>query len=382
MGVALTNPNDRRRINGMARLVKKSRDAGKPISPENVVKMYMQFRSEGRGFPTLRDTVYNDLGMSDTKRTGKKLARNAAGVPLVFANAFSSNLSEADKTARRKEYGKIKRAIVKAMVEADPAGYKSARRLLHFNGKGQAPTYGKVAYSKRALGGKANRYLVKIKKGPALYSSTLPENAARLDTERPTRRLFNKFNYTPQAVNEYGVKYYNEESQEIHKAMGVSPKKSTRLQPFQDHSPAGYEFPNGKKYSSRFGGQTDRWRSVYGLGLPADEGKAKRKAMKELQAYRAPTIAKLRKEIRQEARKGEKYVVGIPGIDGAQYLMSGARSNPGIFGGVALTNPGIFGGVALTNPTVEGTVDYVKYALPIAAGAGVGVLAHYYLVPM
>jgi hypothetical protein len=322
MGVALTNPNDRRRLNLMARALVKSQGTSHPYSAADVVALWLKNKTNS----AFRENVLGgELGLS-VKGKRERYAKgsfNGETMPAVFAAAFK-NAQEmaadpngaAKAKARRKAYAQAKRDIALELESQGGPKYKFSRKLKHFNGKGVAPTYEEVSYAKRLLGSKASRYLLKAKKGAAVaYTSTLPKNAERKGKAQRTRRLFNRFEYTPKGVNVATIREWNKRHQEQRPAPGQTSRKFEPKEQLITR--------NGKTYSVVFSDQLRSW---------------------------------------ENQKK--------------------AKSNPGIFGGVALTNPGIFGGVALTNPTVEGTVDYVKYALPIAAGAGVGVLAHYYLVPM
>jgi hypothetical protein len=271
-------------------------------------------------------------------------------MPIVFANAKAY-------PGAAKEYAQAKRDIALEFETQGGPKYKDSRKLLHFNGKGKPPTYGTVSYSKRLLGSKAGRYLLKAKKGPQLYSSSQAKNAGRLDQPLKARKIFGKIDYAPQGINEAGIQDLNSRRVKARKRMIASGQiqagQSSRID-FTNKTPKGRAL--NKPYSVAFRDQLDQWSALSGVSKEA-RGAAT--------AATTEAMAKERLAIRAAARKPK-----------------GPRSNPGIFGGVALTNPGIFSGVALTNPTVEGTVSYVKYAVPVMAAAGVGGLAHFYIVPI
>lgn len=134
MGIALSNPNDRRRGNAIARAVV----AGKVASAEEGVALWNELKSTKK----FREAV----GMPRRAESG------------AFLNVMGKELPKTSKETRN-ALAKAKRAVAKAFAAADPEKY--AARKLHPGAKK------KTSYAGRLMAGKARRYLKKGKKTTA-----------------------------------------------------------------------------------------------------------------------------------------------------------------------------------------------------------------------
>lgn len=303
MGIALENPNDRRALNAMARAVVK-----KGISPEDAVAMMFSGRSADG---------------SREARIGLKAFRAQAGLPAVGNNAnklggvqvargvaAGAKMSKAEKKAAKLKYAAAKRQIA-ALMESH-AGYKKG-------------------YAKRALAGKARRYLSKAKR----------MEVVRVVSPRNPRGLA-----TP--VYAFGRKTpYNIVT--IPAVRAADAERVTRRA-------AG----GGKQ------GEHATMRHIVG-SLKRGTGKG----FKDLQRTKKPTVAKA-----QKARSAAQ-IAATERMLAANKAKRGAKaaSNPGIFGG------GMFGGIALENPSLLGTVPVLKYGAITGAAAAGGLFVHYKAVP-
>ena len=178
MGVALTNPNDRRRINMLTRIAQKA-DA----DPSELVSQWLasaaKYKTDKGGMAKAHDELLAKYGLPARAAKGERGKGFAEQFgPNGAITKYQRNTSKEEKRARTRGRAKLRREIALEFESQGGKGYKDQKRVIRFeNGK---PVFGAVAYHKRALGSKADRYLLKAKRsaGPT-YTSNLPENAAR-----------------------------------------------------------------------------------------------------------------------------------------------------------------------------------------------------------
>lgn len=116
----------------------------------------------------------------------------------------------------------------------------------------------------------------------------------------------------------------------------------------------------GDNRRSRYDGNKDKRRGPYASSARAARVKAAQPLIK--------------------SQTREQRLANLEKARAAKAARRAARTNPGVFGGLALTNSG-FGGLAVSNPSREETFAYLKSAGILAGGAAAGGFAHFLIVP-
>ena len=285
MAIALDNPNDRRRINKLARLVVKE-----GMSPKAAVALW-----EGeKSVPAKqRDPRLRRAAKSQNKAMWAAIER-------------APKLSKAQKAQRSDEYAKAKRAVAKEFAKLD--GYATSER----NVRGGVIS---TPYATRAVGSKAKRYYSHSKKNNR-YQKGGPLGAYQTVNVSNIRK-----------ANKIRRKYFNEH--------GQGARSAHILQQFRSgQSTADMGYPlvdwNAKNWTKQAGG----WGTSY---KPSANS---RKWINFLKSHKGSGLSM--------KQLGAKY-------------RSGARSNPGVFGALALENP-----------RIQGVQSAAMYAGTVAAGAAAG----------
>ena len=300
VGLALTNPNDRRRINAAARAHVKT-----GASIQSLVKMITDGKSA--------KAIKKKHGIYVPVNTGAKQKS------LEAAIAAGAGMSEEEKNDRREALARARQRIASALD-----GKK---------GYGPSTTYsfGKKktrSYSSRALGSQAARYRVKAKKAKS-----------RVSKKGKTYKVFGKV----------------------------------------------YPYPAGKvvkKYASDRDVRRKQLGQGYGHGradMPQDMFK------------RYPTKGAASKPKAATGRSASG--AGKGWMTRASAIYKGARGNltwkeaqerarqfPTVQAALAVSNPGVFGGLALTNPAYD-FMGFAKYSATALIAGGVSYKIHEIAVP-
>lgn len=140
MSLALENPNDRRRINMLARVAHKTGESPKALVAEWLATKNLPKKQRPAKF----------------QMTSLGSAMVAAGGGKAF---FAANKKRKQSAAEKAAYAKSKREVASAFAEMDPEHYKVQ------NG----PFGRKKSYASRALAGHGRRYLLKRKREAASF---------------------------------------------------------------------------------------------------------------------------------------------------------------------------------------------------------------------
>jgi hypothetical protein len=284
VGLALTNPNDRRRINAAARVHVKT-----GLSVAKLVKMIADGKS-AKDIKKAGGTV-DGFPIYNAPRKGKKDALSAA-------IAAGANMSEGEKADRRNALALAKRRIAAGMSKLP--GYGPSSQMVF----GRKVTR---SYADRALGSQARRYRVKIKKS----KNRVSKNGKVYKIPRGKGRSV-AYPYPAGKV----VKQY------------ASDRAGRRAKLGQGYGHGRAKMPAGmyKRYpdSVRPGRKsaTGRRPSGYQMALQTlkDQGLSHKDAQKMLATSK---------------KKGMGYMEAAGKFAGSIQ----AANNPGVFGGLALTNP-------------------------------------------
>jgi hypothetical protein len=281
VGLALTNPNDRRRINAAARVHIKT---GTSIT--KLVKMI----ADGKSAKAIKKAG----GIYNAPRKGKKAA-------LTAAIKAGKKMSEGEKADRRYAYAQAKQRIAAGMSKLP--GYGPSSQMV-FGRKVSR------SYADRALGSQAGRYRVKIKKSPT-----------RVSKKGKTYKVFgNDYPYPAGKV----VKQYASDRAGRRTKLGRGYGHGRAKMPaamykrYPDAVRPGRKAASGRKARGGMRGGLRDYQMA--LQMLKDQGLSHKDAQKML--------ATSKKKGMSPMQAAGKFAGSLQ-----------AANNPGVFGGLALTNP-------------------------------------------
>jgi hypothetical protein len=285
VGLALTNPNDRRRINAVARLVHKGL-----MDLDTGVMMILEGKSKKQ--------IQQSVGRYSAPRTTKK---------QYLTKAVDSNQSAAAKKKSRIKLAGVKDKIVRRLSGVTGAGlsgkgsYGVQKRfdIGHYARTGQK-RFIKVPYHERALKSHSSRYIMKYKTKPK-----------RVSKKGKTYKVF-------------GAPYSFSDGEALH---AVGTIRAERRAAGKKGHDTPFRKVNGKWVSDKTkrGGA----KRATGRAAPAPR-RGKRGGSRETEAAVAMRL---------------KHQLGIDLGDawkiakGQQPMPQMVIGNPGVFGGLAMTNP-------------------------------------------
>ena len=337
VGLALTNPNDRRRINAVARLVHKGL-----LDLDDGVMMIIEGKSKKQ--------IQQSAGRYSAPRTTKK---------QWLEKGIASNQSEAAKKKSRIKLAGIKDKIVRRLSGTYNAGlsgkgsYGVQKRfdIGHYARTGEK-RFIKVPYHERALKSHASRYITKgkteSKRSSQKRTVTLVDGTI---VDKPGK-VYKVFGTPYRFTDADALVVYNEDRQARRKA--------------------------GKKsYSDIFEKVDGKWRSK--KKAKTTTGGAKRAAGRSagtdaLKEYNdALRMIKAQGLSHADAKKmlKDSKDAGIAPMQAARKFIGSIR---------AANNPGVFGGLAMTNPSYD-FMGFAKYSATALIAGGASYKIHQIAVP-
>lgn len=349
---ALGNPNDRRRINLVARYVMKGLG-----NVEDTVKLW----NKEKGLPANERTISRTAMYGKAKSRGAGFKAFLAGT--VDADGRPKKAGELAKTSdeRKNEYARVKRQVANAFAASDELAY----------GEG---------YADRALGSHASRYLKKSKK-------------VRLEktTSRTTPNVFGKVPkggaFAIPVFKGKGVKGGSKSrSRQVVNAKGVREWDATRLGR-RMAGEWGHTLPPGVEdwliERKRFArGQKVKFSSRY-ENVRGPSGKMNYKLRSGQVPFREMAVAPVDRRAEKAHRAAFAAMARKGGIPKG-YSFKGGKSRskfPNLEAAVAAGEYGYVKpnpGSALMNPTYDSVVPFVtEYAVPVAVVGAVAGGVHF-----
>lgn len=278
VGLALTNPNDRRRINAAARVHVKT---GTSIA--ELVKMI----ADGKSAKAIKKAG----GIYNAPRKGKKAA-------LTAAIEAGKNMSEGEKADRRYALSQAKQRIAAGMSKLP--GYGPSTQMVF----GRKVTR---SYADRALGSQARRYRVKIKK-----------SKTRVSKKGKTYKVFGKSYPYPdgKVVKQYAS---DRAGRRAKLGRGYGHGRANMPGAMFKRYPDAVRPKKGKKATGRRAGAGLQDYQM-ALQMLKDQGLSHKDARSMLASAK---------------KKGMSPMAAAGKFTGSLQ----AANNPGVFGGLALTNP-------------------------------------------
>lgn len=310
VGLALTNPNDRRRINAAARAHVKT-----GASIQSLVKMI----TDGKSAKAIKEKhdIYIPVN------TGAKQDS------LNAAIAAGAGYSKGERKDRKKALARAKAAIARALD--GKKGYGSSTT----NYFGEPKTR---LYSERVLGSQARRYRVKAKK-----------SAKRVSKKGKTYVI-------PKGEGKGNVRPYAYPAGEVVKEF-ASARDRRRAKLGKGYGHGRENMPAGifKQYPSE--------------STASKTTKTKTAAPKRASGGKG-NVFKLASEIYKKGMGNITY----------QEAVQLAKKHGSVQAALAVSNPGVFGGLALTNPAYD-FMGFAKYSATAVVAGGVSYKIHQIAVP-
>ena len=366
MGIALENPNDRRRINLLTRAVTKG-----SMNAQQAVDTYYNLLAQAGEYKKKGITVdaSNSARHAFKKMAGLQTASKAdfaaAGGPAAF---YAKNAKGPAVPAQVRN--KARREVIKALQARE--GY----------GEG---------YAGRALSSHESRYLSNAKKGLARsksgktlmvfgrpYVGVDHDAAERYASQRATRRGAST------KTGSDGKKRQGDEAV-MRRTIGSWVEGSGKGKRGGKVGTGGFKGIPADKRGPRTP-YPDAFVLAYGNDAGAMRGRADLRQQETYQKARASGFgAKGRKRAgsagapKAQAGRRASTPKSMSSLAGIQAASSIAKANTGMFGGIF--GDGMFGGIALENPAVFGALPVVKYGAITGAAAAGGLFVHYKAVP-
>lgn len=334
MGLALTNPRERGRINAGARAIAKH-----GATLDEVVTM-----------------LTNHASAKDIKEKFKFYDPPGKGTGLIgdspkkrrMGGGINSTQTEAEKIASRQVLANAKRDIAMAL---EKAGYgKTLVRYLP-GPKGGPAKRVEIGYADRVLGGKARRYFLKAKKSG---------NVVAARASKRGKKSFPGY----QRINVPVVERWNAKNLQRRKdtvdgyaaALAANDRAAIARMKFTE------------SHNAKWQGIKDGWKNA-----PAKTATGRTAGRSEYEAALAhlQDAGGLSRKEAVQAIKGAK-AAGMSHMDAANQFLGSMR---------AASNPGVFDGLALTNPMMDYKGLAIKGGVALAA-AGAGVYVHSKVVPV
>lgn len=384
MGIALENPNDRRRINLLTRAVTKG-----SMTAQQAVDTYYNLLGQAAGNKKAGITIdaSNSARHAFKKLAGLQTASKAdfeaAGGPAAF---YAQNAKGPKISA--KERDQARRKVVKALQAREGYG---------------------TGYASRALASHESRYLSNKKKGLARskgsaygpsktlmvfgrpYIGVDHDAAERYASERKTRREKSgktgpdgKLRQGAEALMRSSIRTWvkgtgtGKRGGKVGTGGFKSIPKELRgpVTPYPDAFALAY----GSDAAARLAAANAKREATYQKALAG--GFRKRKADGSASAAASAPKTQTGRSAAQIA--ATQRMIEANKAKRAAKAAQQAASNPGMFGGMFggdMHGDGMFGGIALENPTMFGAVPVLKYGAIAGAGAAAGLYVHYKAVP-